>query len=131
MGDADRLVEGNVRDNCSAAFVVASSYLKQGEYEKGKAMMMAVLDSCYDAMVSFWGEDEKLRTLAASELALHAGGQGDYEAIEWVENRIAKDAPTDRVLVRDAKGILKGKTKLRDVVRFHKARAYAKASMPD
>ncbi len=131
MNDADRLVSDNIADNCSGAYAVASSYLKQGDYEKGKAMMMKILDGCYDAMVSYWGKSEKLRTLAASELALYAGGQGDYEAIEWIEKKVAKDAAVDRVLVRDAKGILKGKTKLRDVVRFHKARAYAKASMPD
>ena len=29
------------------------------------------------------------------------------------------------------RGILQGKTKLRDVVKFHKARAYNKANMPE
>lgn len=125
------MISGNVTDSCSCAYIVASSYLKQGEYEKGKDMMMKVLNGCYDAVVNFWGDAEKLRTIAASELALYAGSEGDYEAIEWIEDRVKADAVTDRVAVRDAKGILQGRTKLRDVVKFHKARAYTKAKMPE
>ncbi|MDO9508446.1 MAG: hypothetical protein Q7I97_03745 [Thermovirgaceae bacterium] len=125
------MISRNVTDSCSCAYIVAASYMRQGEYEKGKEIMKNVLGSCYDATANFWGETEKLRTLAASELALHAGGQGDYEVIEWIEDRVKADAVIDRVAVRDAKGILQGKTKLRDVVKFHKARAYAKAEMPE
>lgn len=129
--NGEKMVAQNVTDSCQTAYIVAASYLRQGEYEKGKDIMMKVLDSCYDCMVNFWGEPEKLRTLAASELALYAGGEGDYEAIVWIEDRVKADASSDRVAVRDAQGILQGKTKLRDVVKFHKARAYTKANMPE
>ncbi|GAB6280240.1 MAG: hypothetical protein STSR0007_02990 [Thermovirga sp.] len=127
----ETMILKNVTDSCPTAYIVAASYLRQSEYEKGKEIMKRVCDECYDAVVNFWGEPEKLRTLAASELALHAGGQGDYEAIEWIEDRVKADAASDRVAVRDAQGILQGKTKLRDVVKFHKARAFAKAKMPE
>ena len=124
-------MEQNVTDSCSCAYMAASSYLQQGEYEKGKEIMMKVLDGCYDSIVSYWGDAEKLRTIAASELAMYAGGEGDHEVIDWIEDRVKADAVTDRVAVRDAKGILQGRTKLRDVVRFHKARAYKNADMAD
>lgn len=125
------MVSRDVTDSCATAYLVGASYLRQGEYEKGKDMMKKVCESCYGTTVSFWGESEKLRTLAASELALYAGGEGDYEAIDWIEDRFKADAASDRVVVRDAQGILQGKTKLRDVVKFHKARAYTKAKMPE
>ena len=98
------MISQNVTDSCATAYMVGSSYLKQGEYEKGKEMMKKVCDQCYGATVNFWGEPEKLRTIAASELALYAGGQGDYEAIEWIEDRFKADAASDRVVVRDAQG---------------------------
>lgn len=125
------MIASRVTDSCSTAYMVAASYLRQGEYEKGKELMMKVCDQCYDATANIWGEAEKLRTLAASELALHAGGKGDHEVIDWIEDRIKKDATSDRVAVRDSQGILQGKTKLRDVVKFHKARAYKNANMAE
>jgi hypothetical protein len=132
LNDGEALISKRVTDSCTAAYMVAASYLRAGEYEKGKDLMMQVLESnCYDSLVNLWGDDEMLRTLAASELALHAGAKGDYEVIERVEKRLQPDAVTDRLLVRDAAGILQGKTKLRDIVRFHKARAYKNAEMAD
>ncbi|MEA3507810.1 MAG: hypothetical protein U9R40_02680 [Synergistota bacterium] len=127
------MIEKNVADSCITAYMVASSYLKQGEYEKGKDLMKEVLDSdsCYGTPVNIWGETEMLRTLAASELALYAGGEGDVETIEWIEDKVQADAVTDRVAVRDAQGILQGKTKLKDVLRFHKARAFVESGKTD
>jgi len=127
------MISKGVTESCTTAYMVASSYLKQGEYEKGKDLMKEVLScaDCYGAPVNIWGETEMLRTLAASELALYAGGEGDYGTIEWIEDKVQEDAVTDRVAVRDAQGILQGKTKLRDVLRFHKARAFTKAGKTD
>ena len=104
--------------------------MRNGEYEKGRDLALSVLDSCYDASVQFWDESERLRTLVAGEISLHAGGQGDYGTIITIEDKIGKDMLTDRLLVRDAKGILEGRTRLGDVLRFHKARAYVTAQMP-
>jgi hypothetical protein len=72
---------------------------------------------------------ERLRTIAAGELALHAGTRGDYRTIIAVEEKVAKDIATDRLLVRDAKCILQGRTKLGDILKFHKARAYQASKM--
>ncbi|MBL3592117.1 MAG: hypothetical protein JMJ93_01265 [Synergistaceae bacterium] len=122
--DAEALVAQVTADNADLAFLVGASYLRTGEYEKGKALMTEVLDKGFDRMVSFWGDAEKLRTLAASEMAYHAGIGGDSKVILWMEERLGRDLVTDQLLVRDGKGLLAGKTKLRDVLRFHKARAF-------
>lgn len=122
--DAEALVTQVTADNADLAFLVGASYLRTGEYEKGKALMTEVLDKGFDRMVSFWGDAEKLRTLAASEMAYHAGIGGDSKVILWMEERLGRDLVTDQLLVRDGKGLLAGKTKLRDVLRFHKARAF-------
>ena len=110
--------------NADLAFMVGASHMRSGQYEKGKALLAQVLEKGFDRTVSFWGDAEKLRTLAASELAYHAGREGDSKIILWIEERMGRDLVTDRLLVRDGKGILAGKTKLRDVIRFHKARAF-------
>ena len=104
--------------------------MRNGEYEQGRDLALSVLDRCYDMSVSFWKESERLRTLVASEISLHAGGRGDYGSISTMEEKLGKDMLTDRLLVRDAKGLLQGRTRLGDVLRFHKARAYTTAKMP-
>jgi hypothetical protein len=122
--DAEALVPQVTAENADLAFLVGASYLRSGRYEKGKAVMAEVLDKGFDRMVNFWGDAEKLRTLAASELAYHAGREGDSKIILWIEERMGRELVPDQLLVRDGKGILAGKTKLRDVLRFHKARAF-------
>lgn len=114
---------------CKAAYLAGASLLRNGEYEKGREFMLKALDGCYDLSVNFWGDMEKLRTIVAGELALHAGNRGDFQTIISVEEKLAKDLPTDRLLVRDAKCILQGRTKLGDILKFHKARAYQASRM--
>jgi hypothetical protein len=109
---------------CKAAYLAGASLLRKGEYDRGREFMLKALDGCYDLSVNFWGDMERLRTIAAGELALHAGTRGDYRTIIAVEEKVAKDIATDRLLVRDAKCILQGRTKLGDILKFHKARAY-------
>ena len=109
--------------------MAGESLLRKGEYEKGREFMLKALDGCYDISANFWGDMEKLRTIVAGELALHAGGRGDFQTIISVEEKLAKDLSTDRLLVRDAKCILQGRTKLGDILKFHKARAYQASRM--
>jgi len=116
---------------CIASYVGGASLMRNGEYEQGRDLALPVLDRCYDASVQFWKDSERLRTLVAGEVSLHAGGQGDYGTIITMEDKLGKDILTDRLLVRDAKGILEGRTRLGDVLRFHKARAYTTAQMPN
>ncbi|MEA4881231.1 MAG: hypothetical protein VB045_07125 [Synergistaceae bacterium] len=99
--------------------------MRSGEYDRGRDILLKTLDGCYDVSVKLWSDMEKLRTLVAGELALHAGDKGDFETILLVEKKLEKDLPADRLLVRDAKGILESRTKLADVLRFHRARAYS------
>ncbi len=115
---------------CIASYVGGASLMRNGEYEQGRDLALPVLDSCYDASVHFWKESERLRTLVAGEVSLHAGGKGDFGTIITMEEKLGKDMLTDRLLVRDTKGILEGRTRLGDVLRFHKARAYTTAKMP-
>ncbi len=124
LADAEALVTQVTAANADLAYMVGASYMRSGQYRKGKALLSEVLDRAFDRTVSFWGDVEKLRTLAASELAYHAGREGDSEIILWIEERLGRDLVTDQLLVRDGKGLLAGKTKLRDVLRFHKARAF-------
>jgi hypothetical protein len=77
----------------------------------------------------FLGRHGTAPDIAAGELALHAGTRGDYRTIIAVEEKVAKDIATDRLLVRDAKCILQGRTKLGDILKFHKARAYQASKM--
>ena len=121
----DLSVSASQEGKCTASYLAGSSLLRSGEYEKGRDMLLETLDGCYDGQVKLWKDMEKLRTLAAGELALHAGDKGDFETILIVEKKLEKDLPTDRLLVRDAKGILASRTKLAEVLRFHKARAYS------
>lgn len=114
---------------CKAAYLAGASLLRKGEYDRGREFMLKALDGCYDLSVNFWGDMERLRTIAAGELALHAGTRGDYRTIIAVEEKVAKDIATDRLLVRDAKCILQGRTKLGDILKFHKARAYQASKM--
>ena len=117
---------GLAEGKCKATYMAGASLLRSGEYDRGRDLLLKTLDGCYDVSVKLWGDDmEKLRTLAAGELALHAGDKGDFETILIVEKKLEKDLPTDRLLVRDAKGILASRTKLAEVLRFHKARAYS------
>ena len=116
---------GTIEAKCTAAYLAGASLMRSGEYEKGREMLLKTLDDCYDAQVKLWSDMEKLRTLIAGELALHAGDRGDFETILTVEKKLEKDLPTDRLLVRDAKGILASRTKLAEVLRFHRARAYS------
>ncbi|HPK06386.1 MAG TPA: hypothetical protein PK773_01175, partial [Aminivibrio sp.] len=95
---------------CKAAYLAGASLLRKGEYDRGREFMLKALDGCYDLSVNFWGDMERLRTIAAGELALHAGTRGDYRTIIAVEEKVAKDIATDRLLVRDAKCILQGRT---------------------
>ena len=115
---------------CRAAYLAGASLLRNGEYEQGREFMLKALDGCYDLSANLWGDMEKLRTIVAGELALHAGGRGDFQTIISVEEKLAKDLATDRLLVRDAKCILQGRTKLRDILKYHKARAYQASKMP-
>ena len=115
---------------CTASFVGGASLMRNGTYEQGRDLILPVLDRCYEMSVRFWDESERMRTLVASEVSLHAGGKGDYKTVLAVEEKLGKDMITDRLLVRDAKGILQGRTRLGDVLRFHKARAYTTAKMP-
>ncbi len=114
---------------CVSSYIAGASLMRNGEYERGRDLALPVLDRCYEASVQFWKDSEKLRTLVAGEVSLHAGGQGDYGTIITMEEKLGKDMLTDRLLVRDAKGILEGRTRLGDVLRFHKARAYTTAQM--
>ena len=116
---------------CVSSYIAGASLMRNGEYEQGRDLALPVLDRCYEASVQFWKDSEKLRTLVAGEVSLHAGGKGDYGTIITMEDKLGKDMLTDRLLVRDAKGILEGRTRLGDVLRFHKARAYVTAQMPN
>lgn len=121
----------NTPGGCTAAYIAGASLMRSGKYEDGKGLMLSAIGSCYGASVKIWGETEHLRTLIAGETSLHAGDRGDYTTIQTLENKLAKDLVVDRLLVRDAKGILQGKTKLADILRFNKARAYSTAKMPE
>jgi len=131
LQDAIRLAASvTTEGECIAAYVAGASLMRSGEYEQGRDLMLPVFDSCYGVTVQFWDEPERLRTIVAGEVSLHAGGAGDYGTVLAVEGKLEKDLLTDRLLVRDAKGILQGRTRMSDILRFHKARAYNTAKMP-
>jgi hypothetical protein len=131
LNEAVKLAGSISKDGeCKAAYLAGASLLRNGEYEKGREFMLKALDGCYDLSANLWGDMEKLRTIVAGELALHAGGKGDFQTIISVEEKLAKDLATDRLLVRDAKCILQGRTKLGDILKYHKARAYQASKMP-
>lgn len=130
LEDAIRMAGGVKKEmECKAAFFAGASLLRKGEYERGRDYMMKILDGCYDLSVNFWGDKESLRTIVAGELALHAGTKGDYRTISAMEEKLGKDLAKDKLLVRDAKCILQGKTSLGDILKFHKARAYQTSKM--
>lgn len=132
LQDAIRIAAAvTTEGECIAAYVAGASLMRSGKYEQGRDLVLPVLDACYNVAVRFWNEPEQLRTIVAGEVSLHAGGAGDYGTVLTVEKKLEKDLLTDRLLVRDAKGILQGRTRMGDILRFHKARAYNTAKMPN
>lgn len=115
----DRKGEGN--------YIIGSSHLRTGNYEAGQAFSLVALSKYYKGETMLWGDREKVRTLAATDLSYHASDKGDYEIIGRVEGIVSDDVKLDRVLVREPNGVLAGRTRLSSILSFYKARALKNA----
>ena len=115
----DRKGEGN--------YIIGSSHLRTGNYEAGQAFSLVALSKYYKGETMLWGDREKVRTLAATDLSYHASDKGDYEIIGRVEGIVGEDIKLDRVLVREPNGVLAGRTRLSSILSFYKARALKNA----
>ena len=115
----DRKGEGN--------YIIGSSRLRTGDYEAGREFSLVALSKYYKGETTLWGDREKVRTLAATDLSYHASGKGDYGIIDRVEGIVSDDVKLDRVLVREPNGVLAGRTRLSSILSFYKARALKNA----
>ena len=115
----DRKGEGN--------YIIGSSHLRTGNYEAGQEFSLVALSKYYRGETTLWGDREKVRTLAATDLSYHASGKGDYGIIDRVEGIVSDDVKLDRVLVREPNGVLAGRTRLSSILSFYKARALKNA----
>ena len=115
----DRKGEGN--------YIIGSSRLRTGDYEAGREFSLVALSKYYKGETTLWGDREKVRTLAATDLSYHASDKGDYEIIGRVEGIVGEDIKLDRVLVREPNGVLAGRTRLSSILSFYKARALKNA----
>ncbi|MCF4114484.1 MULTISPECIES: hypothetical protein [Dethiosulfovibrio] len=105
-------------------YLMCRCYFKDGDYDKGKAVIMDILKTRYDAVTDLLGDREKVRTLAAALFAGEAGKRGKAEDVKEVQAAVEKDSTLDRLLVRDSEGTLVSRTKLSYVLKFHEAQAY-------
>lgn len=115
----DRKGEGN--------YIIGSSHLRTGNYEAGQEFSLVALSKYYKGETTLWGDREKVRTLAATDLSYHASDKGDYGIIDRVEGIVSDDVKLDRVLVREPNGVLAGRTRLSSILSFYKARALKNA----
>ncbi|MCF4152569.1 hypothetical protein L2W58_12260 [Dethiosulfovibrio sp. F2B] len=105
-------------------YLMSRCYFKADDYDKGKAVIMDILKTRYDAVTDLLGDREKVRTLAAALFAGEAGKRGKAEDVQEVQKAVEKDSTLDRLLVRDSEGTLVSRTKLSYVLKFHEAQAY-------
>jgi len=112
-----------------AAYLIGAAFLRRGDYDKGREWMFRVIAQYYDANATLWGGSEKVRNLAAVELAYFAGDRGRAGDIEVLAASLDRDLRTDRITVRDFSGKDFGRNKVADLLLFHRARAYKNAKM--
>lgn len=118
LEDIDEKEQGGIM------YLMSTCYFKDDNYDKGKSMIMDILNTKYESVTDLLGDREKVRTLAAALFSDVAGKKGKAEDIQQVQKIVSKNASLDRLLVRDQEGSLVSRTKLSYVLQFHEAQAY-------
>ncbi len=92
----------------------------------GRELLKQVLKEHYSQRLAAKNKVYRLRVLAGERLAAFAGDRGYPQDVSWLEEIFGRDARTNWYNPVDSSGKPLGKTKMGDLFKFQKIRAYLK-----